>query len=210
MPDSAIASLTALTVLASVDEFVIVDKSDATMAASGTTKRMTVAALLADPLFLNAGLEAAKPAAVAALAGRRYFATDTLRDWLCDGTGWIIMSEPTITTHAPNLVANAGTLTTVGAQSFRYSRSCGWVRWGASFAITTNGTGAGSLGFTLPVATASRVIGTGREDNLNGHMLNCTGSGTLGGIGKYDNTYPGANGCLLNVGGSYEMASRYT
>jgi hypothetical protein len=34
------------------------------------------------------GLEAARPAASTLLAGFHYFATDTKRDWLCDGTAW--------------------------------------------------------------------------------------------------------------------------
>ena len=36
----------------------------------------------------NVGLEANRPAASASLAGFHYFATDTLNDWLCDGTTW--------------------------------------------------------------------------------------------------------------------------
>lgn len=53
MPDARISALAALAALADDDEFVIVDKSDTTMAATGTTKQATVAnartSLLAAP-----------------------------------------------------------------------------------------------------------------------------------------------------------------
>jgi len=49
-----ISALTAMTAMANPDEFLVVDKSDLTMAPSGTTKRLPLSTMLADPLFLNA------------------------------------------------------------------------------------------------------------------------------------------------------------
>lgn len=51
MADTKISALTALTVLDDLDEFVVVDKSDTSMAASGTDKRITAASLLNTGLF---------------------------------------------------------------------------------------------------------------------------------------------------------------
>lgn len=50
MPDSKISNLTELTAVAQDDELVIVDKSDTTMAATGTTKKVTTAELTQDVL----------------------------------------------------------------------------------------------------------------------------------------------------------------
>jgi hypothetical protein len=170
-----------------------------------------VATIAAPPA---SGFEISKPAASALYAGLRYFATDTLRDWLCDGTGWIIMGEPVQTGFTPTVTPAAGTITTLGAVSFAYHRRDGWLDWNVSIAITTNGTGAGNVQFTLPAASLviSRGIGSGREDNLTGKMLNVVSNAPLAGaaIFYYDNTYPGANGCLINAGGSYRMTTRYT
>lgn len=48
MPDSKISNLTELTAVAQDDELVIVDKSDTTMAASGTTKKVQAIEILQD------------------------------------------------------------------------------------------------------------------------------------------------------------------
>jgi hypothetical protein len=50
------------------------------------TKAIAVGAAIAPP---QGGLEANRPAASAMLAGLRYFATDTLNDWLCNGYTWL-------------------------------------------------------------------------------------------------------------------------
>lgn len=67
------------------------------------------------------GLEASKP--TSAPTGARYFATDTKRDWVWDGTGWIIMYEPQ-QTYAPttfNISFGSG-----GLVIATYQRSAGW------------------------------------------------------------------------------------
>lgn len=47
MPDTKLSALAELTALADVDELLVVDKSDVTMAASGTSKRVTRGTLTA-------------------------------------------------------------------------------------------------------------------------------------------------------------------
>ena len=68
MSDSKISSLTELTAPASADEFVIVDKSDTTMAASGTDKRITPASLKATGTEINTGTDDIKFATAKAIA----------------------------------------------------------------------------------------------------------------------------------------------
>src|SRR5262245_37342198 len=65
------------------------------------------------------GTEAARPAGV---PGMRYFATDTKREFLYDGTGWVVMAEPaqTYTPALTGITLGNGTLTG------RYHRSDGW------------------------------------------------------------------------------------
>jgi hypothetical protein len=163
----------------------------------------------------QSGLDVNRPAAGPGYAGLRYFATDTLRDWLCDGTGWIIMSEPVITSFVPTFTPLAGTFTTLGGVAFRYSRSAGILTWAAQLNITTNGTASTNISMTLPIAQDSALIGlplgTGRENQAVGTMLNIIGQGgTTAWIQTYANAYPGGNGYSLGMGGSYRMASRYT
>lgn len=54
MSNTKISALAAMAVMAAPDEFVIVDKSDTTMATSGTTKRLPLSVMLADAVFLAA------------------------------------------------------------------------------------------------------------------------------------------------------------
>jgi hypothetical protein len=94
-------------------------------------------------IAFNAGLEANKPAPSPAIAGLRYFATDSLIDWLCTGTQWIT-NTPTPWTTLP--LVN------------------GWVSYGAGYVpqyrkvgdnvqirgLAKDGAATGGL-FTLPV-----------------------------------------------------------
>lgn len=144
--------------------------------------------------------------------GKWYWDFTNSRLWRSDSSNWIIMGEITDGAFVPVVTPAAGAITLVGAHTFNYHRSDGWIDWTASIAITTNGTGAGNITITLPVASHanSRAIGAGREDNLTGKMLNVVSNGATASIFYYDNTYPGANGCLLNVGGRYQMISPYS
>jgi hypothetical protein len=159
----------------------------------------------------SSGLEANKPAAATALAGLRYFATDTLRDWLCDGVGWIIMSEPPVTSFVPAVYPSGGAFT-LGANTFSYRRSNGNVDWSSDVTITNNGNGTGVIVMSLPFGCAyNTMIGTVREDTLTG--LSGVIRGFTSGISymcRYDNGYLGGTNYRLLCGGSYLMASRYT
>jgi hypothetical protein len=163
------------------------------------------------PSGSSIGVESVKPNASTALRGLHYYATDTQREWLCDGTGWIILAEPLQTNFTPVVTAAAGTITAASA-TLRYARHDGWLDWTASISVTNAGTGAGGLNMTFPVSVnaGTRAMGTGREENLNGNLVHAVGSGTVATIYTYNNQWPGVTGCLLSMAGKYLMASRYT
>ncbi len=145
--------------------------------------------------------------------GLEIYELDTHRKLQYDGTGWIIQSEPAITTYVPTVTSASGTITTVGAKSFVYKRRDGWLDWWCDLAITTNGTGAGTVFCTLPVNanTVNVYVGNGREYAISGNQLECfLASASIVQIVAYNNTYPGANGTKFACSGAYQMATRYS
>jgi hypothetical protein len=105
---------------------------------------------------------------------------------------------PTITTTSGTLTAytSAGSYTKIGNQIFLAFQ----------FTITTNGTGAGSfLVGNLPFTVTSSVAqGFGAESAATGMMLNVQKyDNTRFQVTKYDYTYPGANGYVLNCRAFY-------
>lgn len=115
------------------------------------------------------------------------------------GTAW--------STYTPVVTAGAGTFTSVSA-SGRYKQLGKIVWFSVSITITTNGTAATSVVFSLPVTTgASNIaIAVGRGIAVSGKMITSTiaQSATTSNIVNYDNTYPGASGETLVVNGTYE------
>lgn len=108
------------------------------------------------------GLESAKPA-TPTQPGYQYFATDTKRLWLWDGTGWIIMQEPPIGTHVPTVAQGA---TNNIAKTMSYSqhyRRGGWAHWAFRIALTGPGTAGAAVSVTLPFTAqaAGTVAGMG-------------------------------------------------
>jgi len=142
--------------------------------------------------------------------GDEYWDTAAQRLYRSDGTGWIVMAEPG-QTFAPTVTAGAGTITAFGGQSFSYKRSDGWLDYWFNVIITTNGTGASSVNFTLPKAVVSgdNAIGFGRESSVTGAMLQVIAGGPGALIVTYANAYPAGNGYTLNVKGRYQMSTRY-
>lgn len=72
MADTKISALTELTALADADELVIVDKSDTTMAASGTTKRVTASLFDAAVIYRVLARDSTHISSAAAV-GTKYF-----------------------------------------------------------------------------------------------------------------------------------------
>jgi hypothetical protein len=111
-------------------------------------------------------------------------------------------------TYTPTLTASSGTLTTASAAG-RYLQMGKTIHVALSVTITTNGTAAGYVRATLPVASNAALIYVlpGRE-NTGGKMLQGRiNAGTNQcDIFNYDNTYPGANGYQLLMAGAYEAS----
>ena len=97
----------------------------------------------------NYGPEAAKP--VSSATPLRYFATDTRRDWLYDGTGWIVMGEP-MQNYTPTL-GNV-TLGTGGSTTGNYHRCDGWCDFTMDFSLGAGGALTGQPSMTVPIAAA--------------------------------------------------------
>jgi hypothetical protein len=95
------------------------------------------------------GLEAALPTASAALEGYTYYATDTERVRLCDGTGWVIMSEPS-QSFTPTWAS--GLTTTSGTNVGTYKRSDGWIDVQAQFTFGASSAVTGNVVFQYPIA----------------------------------------------------------
>ncbi len=115
------------------------------------------------------------------------------------------------TSFTPTVVSSAGTITTVGTKSARTLKLGRLVFYQVSAAITTNGTGSGDVRVTnMPYTCAAfNFYGSGRENALTGKMLESlmVASTTILTLFNYDNSYPGADGAVLQASGFYEAAS---
>jgi hypothetical protein len=135
--------------------------------------------------------------------------TTTIGDNVCQGNtsgtifgaGWLA--------YTPTVTAATGTLTSASGTG-RYRVIGKTVHFQLAATITTNGTGAGSINATLPVANTASAIGiaAGREDGVTGKALQgkIPASSSVMSTFLYDGTYPGANGAVCIVSGIYEMA----
>lgn len=104
--------------------------------------------------------------------------------------------------YTPTITASAGTITTVGALSCWFKMVSSTVSINYDITITTNGTGASVLQFTLPgapVSVAPGIVGAGRELNVTGSTLTAylAVGATFASIVTYNNAYPGANGARI-------------
>ena len=111
--------------------------------------------------------------------------------------------------YTPTVTAAAGTITTASATG-RWWKVDRTVHFQQEVTITTNGTGATAVRATLPPFTpAANFVIAGRENNATGNLL-CgliPSAGTYVSITNYDNSYPGADGRLLILSGSYEATT---
>jgi len=117
---------------------------------------------------------------------------------------------PAWTAYTPTVTAGSGTFTTASATG-RFLTIGKVTHIRIEVTITTNGTGGSYIAVTLPntaLTTSSPIaVLAGRERGLTGKMV----SGSIGVVSStimsilfYDNTYPGANGAVISVSGTYE------
>lgn len=105
---------------------------------------------------------------------------------------------------APGVSAPTGSVTawtSVGT----YRRVNRRVHFRVSLTITTNGTAAGGITFTLPVSCPLQTIAIGRETAVGGAGLTATCLGTTANILTTTNGHPATDGSVLVVSGSYDL-----
>lgn len=136
------------------------------------------------------------------------------------GTGYLINSAANNSydfdqwdTYTPTVTSSTGTITELNSVSGRYSRRGGVVFVKIFIDIKTNGTGAGYLNVSLPLAT----INDGSIGPACFVGWTASSSGTLTGYAiqnsstmklyKYDGSYPGGSGVYLVVNGWYTSST---
>ena len=101
----------------------------------------------------------------------------------------------------PVVTASSGTITTVGAVLGRYIKTGASITVHFDIAITTNGTGAGTVVLSgVPfTSTILQWTGCGREQNISGSSVSVIGVAGAAqvGIQTFNNAYPGGNGTRI-------------
>lgn len=95
-----------------------------------------------------------RPTGASAYAGKHIFESDTSRTLMYDGTGWVIMNEPT-QSFTPTWAS--GLTTTSGTNVGSYKRSDGWIDLNARFTFGASSAVTGNVTMTLPINAATGV-----------------------------------------------------
>ncbi len=127
---------------------------------------------------------------------------------------WTIVDQPfdpnAWTAYTPTVAPVSGALTTY-ATSGRFKKLGRTVFVQFTINITTNGTAAGGLNVSLPIAAAAfNYTLAGRENSSSGKSLvSVVSAGPAANcfVANYDATYPGSNGASITLSGVYESAS---
>jgi hypothetical protein len=191
MSNSKISALTsATTPLAGTEVLPIVQSS--------TTKQVSVANLTAGRTQTSNGIVQGTAATGYNFTANTPAAgmTSQLLNWYEEGT-W-----------TPSVSSTVGTITLLGAVSGTYTRIGRRVFINFSIAITTNGTAAGRILVSgLPFTISGFGSGSGRENGVNGYMIQSAGfnGATQFYILTYLGLYPGGNGYLLEGFMEYQV-----
>src|SRR3990167_2737811 len=123
----------------------------------------------------------------------------------------IIPDDGAWAAYTPTISSGSGTITTASGTG-RWLQQGKIIHFAVVLTITTNGTGAGYIGFTLPSACAASVEHTfvgqdrGITDDSTVSILQASSSTTIARTYFHTGAYPGANGAVIVVSGSYEVA----
>lgn len=122
-----------------------------------------------------------------------------------NATTWTAL-PPAWSTYTPSVTAGAGSITSLGTRTGRYTQVGKTVFVSIDVAIQTNGTGASFLVVGLP-ATAVGVAALSGRDNANGKMIYGVVATAIitAVVANYDASYAGADGHRYLLGGSYEV-----
>lgn len=111
------------------------------------------------------------------------------------------------TAYTPTISSSSGTITTPGTCSGRYKQNGKTVHFSVSCSITTNGTGSGVIRITLPVNAAGiRCVFSGAELGISGKSVQAYNNlaSSVMNVVFLDFTYPGVDGAVFNISGTYE------
>jgi hypothetical protein len=119
------------------------------------------------------------------------------------GTAWA--------SYTPTITCASGSLTTLAFRTGQWKQIGKTVHVRIQIGITTNGTCAGAVIASMPTPTVQQSLSFNTGDMVgavaNGSILRgeCCLTGTQNMyIYKYDGTYPGADGAIMSVSGTYE------
>lgn len=157
-------------------------------------------------------------------AGMRIYETDTGREYMHDGGGWVIMSEPT-QTFAAQIDQGASTNIAKTVAQAEYMRSNGWITVQFRLGPSGSGTAGAALTVAMPVLpfSVNNVSGgsgfvydsslatltvTASLVDLNGKLNFTTSSGGGSAWGVIPNLAI-TSGDVISACVSYRMASRY-
>ena|SRR3990167_1340763 len=225
------ADLDAIAALAKTDSNVIVGNGTTWVAESGATVRTSLGLGTGDsPQFAEIEIGHATDTTVTrasagdiALEGNILYRAGGTDVPLTDGgTGasskgaaqialGIIPDDGAWAGYTPTISSGTGTITTASGTG-RWLKQGKIVHFSVILTITTNGTGATSITFTLPQAgpVTNEYAFAGQEIATSGVGLTVKFRGgdstTVVSVYKYDSTYPATNGSILIVSGSYEVA----
>lgn len=130
---------------------------------------------------------------------------------LAAGAGLEINTVPVLKTASesdwtPTIAATSGSITTSSTPTARYTRIGPMVFFTIVITVTDNGTGAGSLTFTLPSTPAYAGTAVGRNASTSvGVTASWTTTSTVN-VNLATNAYPVASGQSLRISGSYLVA----
>jgi hypothetical protein len=119
------------------------------------------------------------------------------------------VAETAWTSYTPTITVSSGALTTYSATgSYLVRGKICFVCY--QLYITTNGTAAGTIGFSLPSTLASTVGSTfsGRERGVSGNMIQGYADASTNSlyVFTYNNLYAGGSGYIINISGFYPVA----
>jgi hypothetical protein len=111
--------------------------------------------------------------------------------------------------YTPTVAPSGGAITTSSATG-NYILLGKIFIFRAQITVTTNGTGSGTLNFTIPTGITANGLQciTGRESLTTGKVISGTisnGASTFT-CTNYDNTYPAVDNTRFNIGGIIEVA----
>jgi hypothetical protein len=163
---------------------------------SGTGNRVQIAT----PKFTNYSYTGAGPGTVIEAGNKLVFNgavknTALAGRFLLSGAGEFNTTDQWVS-YEPTVTAATGTITTLGTVAAKYRLHGDLVDVTFSIVITTNGTGAGAVQFTLPFTATELAFGAGRETVATGVMCNIQAvpASNVANVWTYDNSYPGGNG----------------